>query len=164
MTQGRHLGLSHSETGASLSLQQWNQPAGLLLLGAVSNQKLHVPRVWSRTVKDLERRKSTKALSYSKLQIPQKHGSGLLPRYTPSDTLMKFLPLPKDVETQDIVSTAAQSTQAQPQSLLGEKEESRAGELRLHGSQPGCTHSRRCPPPAPFLLWLQLPACSIFNS
>lgn len=110
VTQGRHLGLSHSETGASLSLQQWNQPAGLLLLGAVSNQKLHVPRVWSRTVKDLERRKSTKALSYSKLQIPQKHGSGLLPRYTPSDTLMKVLPLPKDVETQDIVSTAAQST------------------------------------------------------
>ena len=61
-------------------------------------------------------------VAYSKLQIPQKHGSGLLPRYTPSDTLMKVLPLPKDVETQDIVSTAAQSTQAQPQSLLGEKE------------------------------------------
>ena len=112
MTQGRYLGLSHSETGASLSLQQWNQPAGLLLLGAVSNQKLHVPRVWSRTVKDLERRKNTKVtpLSYSKLPIPQKHEPGLLPTYMPSDTLMKVLPLPKDAETQDIVSTAAQST------------------------------------------------------
>ena len=58
MTQGRHLGLSHSETGTSLSLQQWNQPAGLLLLGAVSNQKLHVPRVWGRTVKNLEEEKA----------------------------------------------------------------------------------------------------------
>lgn len=112
VTYSRYLGLSHSETGASLSLQQWNQPAGLLLLGAISNQKLHVPCVWSRTVKDLKRRKSTKvtALSYSKLQIPQKHGPELLPRYMPSDTLMKVLPLPKDAETKDIVSTAAQST------------------------------------------------------
>ena len=38
MTQSRYLGLSHSETGASLSFQQWNQPAGLLLLGAQDGQ------------------------------------------------------------------------------------------------------------------------------
>lgn len=58
VTQARYLGLGHSKTGAGLSLQQRNQPAGLLLLGAVSHQKLHVPCVWSRTVKDLERSKS----------------------------------------------------------------------------------------------------------
>ena len=112
MTQSRYLGLSHSETGASLSLQQWNQPAGLLLLGAVSNQKLHVPCVWSRTVKNLERRKIIRVTftSIFKIQTSQKHGPGLLPRYMPSDTLMKVLPLPKDAETKDIVSTAAQST------------------------------------------------------
>lgn len=54
----RYLGLGHSKTRASLSLQQWNQPAGLLLLGAIAHQKLHVPGVWSRTVKYLKRRKS----------------------------------------------------------------------------------------------------------
>lgn len=72
--QARYLGLSHGKAGAGLSLQQRNQPAGLLLLSAVAHQKLHVPCVWSRTVKYLKRRKgrTLSSMSILKLQIPPK--------------------------------------------------------------------------------------------
>lgn len=53
---GWYLRLRHSKAGAGLPLQQRSQPAGLLLLGAVAHQQLHVPRVWGRAVKYLKRK------------------------------------------------------------------------------------------------------------
>lgn len=98
--QGWYLGLRHSEAGADLSLQQWDEPAGLLLLGAIAHQKLHVPCVWSRTVKYLKRKKSIMVtpMSNLKLQILRKHVPGHLPSPSPSDTLLEALPLPRDVQ------------------------------------------------------------------
>lgn len=54
---GWYLRLRHSKTGAGLPLQQRSQPAGLLLLRAVTHQELHVPRVWGRAVKYLKRKR-----------------------------------------------------------------------------------------------------------
>lgn len=73
-----YLGLSHSETGADLPLQQWPQPAGLLLLGAVAHEQLHVACVWSRTVKYLKGNGSimTTPMSILKTSKTQDAGTG----------------------------------------------------------------------------------------
>lgn len=55
MARARYLGLRHCKTGAGLAFQQRDQPAGLLCLGAISHQDLHVPRVRGRAVEYLER-------------------------------------------------------------------------------------------------------------
>ena len=120
VTYSRYLGLSHSETGASLSLQQWNQPAGLLLLGAVSNQKLHVPCVWSRTVKDLERRKIIRVTfpSIFKIQTSQKHG--LFHVIDPLTLSGKsFLSPRKCKDQQHSEYSSSEAPEAQLQSSLG---------------------------------------------
>lgn len=105
----RYLGLSHSKTGAGLSLQQGSQPAGLLLLSAIPHQNLHVPCVWSRAVEDLKRREGVTVTPTSTFKTSNRPEAwtGLL-SHRPSDTESPSSPQ-GNVRTQDTLNIMAQS-------------------------------------------------------
>ena len=53
-----YLAISHGEARTDPALQQWHQPAGLLLLSAIPYQDLHSPHIRDRAIKYLRRRNS----------------------------------------------------------------------------------------------------------